>query len=166
MGTWLNEDGLYIRYGRDEGVSTTAGTYPTMVAGQHVTELHIPNMTALNTTDTIMANSTIIPAGAIISKVEVIAEAACTSAGAAILDIGLIRLDRTTELDYDGLVAQLALTSIDAIGDVVELVQGSTGHGALVGTELAYAGLITASEADANAYTAGELRVKIYWYKD
>lgn len=166
MATWLNNDGLYIRYGTDEGVSTTAGTYPSMVAGQHVTEVKIPAMTALTTTDTILANSTIIPAGAIISKVEVIAETACTSGGAAILDVGLVRLDRTTEYDYDGLVAALALTSIDADGDVVSLIQGSTSHGALVGTKLAYAGLVTASEGDANAYTAGEVLIKIYWYKD
>ena len=165
MGTWLNSDGLYIRLGRDEGVSTTAGTYPTMVAGQHVTELRIPAMTALGTSPAIMANSTIIPAGATIARVEVVAETACTSGGSAALNVGLIRLDRSTELDYDGLVAALALTALDANGETTSLVEGSTSHGALIGTKLANAGLLTA-DYDTAAYTAGEVVVRVYWYKD
>ena len=164
MGTWLNDDGLYIRYGTDEGVSTTAGTYPTMVSGMHVTELVIADMTTLSTTDAIQANTTIIPSGAFIQKVEILVDTAVTGAN-AILDIGLIRLDRTTELDYNGFVASAPVADFATAGNVVTYTQGSDEHGALIGTELAYAGLITASEADSNAFTAGAIRVKIYWYK-
>jgi len=164
MGTWTNDDGLYIRYGTSEDTQAKGGSYPTGVAGMHVSEVRIADMTTLSTTDTIMSDSVIIPAGAFISKVELLVDTACTSGGAAILDVGLIRLDRSTQLDYDGFIASGALTTMDADGDIVEYTQGSTAHGALIGTALAYAGLVTASEADANAYTAGAVRIRIYWY--
>jgi len=165
MGTWHNNDGLFIRYGRDEAVQTTAGTYPTMPYGQHVTELRIPALTALGASPAIMSNSVIIPAGATIARVDVIAETLATSGGSAALNIGLIRLDRSTELDYDGLVAALALTAINATGETNQLLPGATGAGALVGTKLANAGLLTA-DYDTAAYTAGELVIRIFWYKD
>lgn len=165
MSTWHNRDGLFIRYGTTEGRSTTAGTYPTMVAGQHVTELRIPSLTTLTASPVIQANSTVLPAGAVIHSVEVIAETLATSGGAAALNVGLIRLDRSTELDYDGLVAAMPLTAINATGETNRLIQGSTSAGALVGTKLANAGLLTA-DFDTEAYTAGELVIRIYWYKD
>ena len=165
MGKWMNSDGLYVKFGTDEAVTTTAGTYPTMVSGQHVTELRIPALTALGTAAAIQADTTIIPSGVTIARVEVVAETAATSSGSAALNIGLSRLDRSTELDYDGLVAALALTAIDAAGETTALTKGSTGAGALIGTKLANAGLLTA-DYDTAAYTAGELVVRVYWYKD
>ena len=69
MGTWLNNDGLYIRYGTDEATVTKGGTYPSMVAGQHVSEIRF-NAVDLGTAASIQSNSLVIPAGATISKVE------------------------------------------------------------------------------------------------
>lgn len=165
MGSWTNSDGLYIRYGTTEATVTTAGEYPTMPAGMHVTELRIPALTALGTAAAIQANSTILPQGATIAEVVVIAETAATSGGSAVLNVGLVRLDRSTELDYDGLVAALALTAIDATGETTRLTKGSTGAGALVGTELANAGILTA-DYDTAAFTAGEVVVRVSWYMD
>lgn len=165
MGKWMNSDGLYVKYGTDEGTPTTAGTFPTMVSGQHVTELRIPALTALTATAAIIADTTVIPSGATIAKVEVVAETAATSGGSAALNIGLSRLDRSTELDYDGFVAAMALTAIDATGETTVLTKGSSGAGALVGTKLANAGVLTA-DYDTAVYTAGELVVRVYWYKD
>lgn len=162
MGTWTNSDGLYIRFGADEATLTTAGEYPSVTANMHVTEVEF-DLVDLGTAAAIQANTAIIPSGATISKVEILMDTAATSAGSAALNVGLIRLDRSTAIDADGLVAALALASIDADGDVVELVQGSTGHGALVGTVTTNAGLITA-DYDTAAFTAGHARVRVYWY--
>lgn len=161
---WTNNDGLYVRFGTEQGTVTTAGEYPTPTAGMHVTEARI-TATGLGTASAIVANTTVIPSGATIHKVEVIAETACTSGGSAALNIGLHRLDRTTAIDADGLVAALALTAIDTLGETSELVKGSTGAGALIGTELANPGLLVA-DYDTAAYTAGEILVKVYWYID
>ncbi len=165
MGTWFNKDGLFIRYGRDEGASQQGGTYPTLVAGQNVTEIRIANATTITSTPTVRADNVVVPAGATIARVEIIAEEAATSGGSATLDVGFIRLDRSTELDYNGLVAAAALTSFDTKGETTQYYKGSTGAGALIGTELAYPGLVTVNY-NTNSYTAGEFVIKIYWYKD
>ncbi len=162
MSTWLNNDGLYIKSGTDEGTVGKAGT-PTSYGNISVSEFEI-TLTDLTSSAAILNDHVTIPSGVILHKIEVIAEVAATSGGSATLDVGLVRLDRTTAIDDDGIVAALALTSIDAEGDVVELVQGSTGHGALVGTTMANAGLVTA-HYNAAAYTAGKVIIRIHYYQ-
>lgn len=160
---WTNDDGLRVRFDNEKVTGNTGeGHYPG-AGPEQVVEIDIPDATALTSSAAIVAEGVTIPSGARISKVEVVAETACTSGGAAVLNVGLHRLDRTTAIDADGLVAALALTSIDASGDVVELVQGSTGHGALVGTTLANAGMFVAYYGTA-AYTAGALKVRVSFY--
>lgn len=165
MSTWTNNDGLYIRFGTTESEVTNAGSYSTGVAGQHVTEVRIPDATDITADPSILANSTIIPAGATISKVEVISETAATSDGSAVLNVGLIRLDRTTELDYEAFVKAAPVADFAADGNIVTYTQGSDEHGDLVGTKLVYAGLVTADYTTA-AFTAGEFVIRIYWYID
>lgn len=160
MGTWTNSDGLHIKYGQTEGEAGIGGAYAEGGAGQNVVEVDI-TLADLTTTAAIQDDNIFIPAGAFISKIEVIATTAATGATAA-LNIGLQRRDRSTELDYDGLVAALAVTAIDAAGETNTITDGGTGAGALVGTELAYSGYITA-DYDTAAFTAGVVKVRIYW---
>lgn len=162
MGTWTNSDGLYIRYGTDEATVTRAGDRSDTTAGMHTTELVINDMTTLTATAAVQANTTVIPSGARIAKVEVLVETPCTGTNAA-LNIGLARLDRTTELDYDGFVAALAVTSLTPAGFTNTLYEATTGNGALIGTTLAYPGIFTA-DYDTAAFTAGKIRVLVYWY--
>ena len=167
--TWNNSDNLFVKFGREQGIVHQSGEYRT-AGSERVVEVEIENMADLTTTDTIITSGmdgynlgALIPEGAFIKKVEVFVETACAGAN-AVLDIGLVKAsDRTTELDYDGLAASLAVTSIDAAGDIVELIQGGTSHGALIGTTLSEAGYITASEADGNAFTAGKLRIRVIY---
>lgn len=163
MGTWTNNDGLYIKYGTSEAEVTTGGSYGTGVAGMHVTEV-VFDATALGASAAIQADTTVIPSGVILHKVEVIADVAATSGGSAVLNVGLIRLDRSTELDYDGIIAALPVANMGTIGELTTLSQDVTYSGALIGTTTANAGLITA-DYDTAAFTAGTIRVKIYWYK-
>jgi hypothetical protein len=162
MGTWTNNDGLYIRFGTDEAVHAKGGDFRPS-GGKHITEVEI-TATSLGTAAAILDNTVTIPAGARIEKVEVVAETACTSGGAAVLNVGLIDQDRTTAIDADGLVAALALASINVVGELNTLSVGVTGAGALVGTTLTNAGLLTA-DYDTAAFTAGVVVVRVHWYK-
>ena len=161
MSTWHNNDGLFIRFGTKEAEVGVAGEYRTN-GPQRMVEVTIPAMTALGTGAAIQDDSAVIPKGARIEKVEVITDTLVTSGGSATLNIGLIRTDRTTELDYDGLVAALALASFNAAGETAVLTTAVTSAGALLGTTLANNGLITA-DYDTAAFTAGAIRVRVYY---
>jgi hypothetical protein len=162
MGTWMNSDGLYIKFGTDEADHGVAGEYSTL-GPQRMVEAKL-TLTEAALTAAIVDDNVWLPAGARIEKVEVIAETAATSGGAAVLNVGLQRQDRSTELDYDGLVAALALTAINAAGETNSLTPGSTGAGALIGTTLANAGYLT-FDYDTAAFTAGVMKVRVYWSK-
>lgn len=159
---WTNSDGLYIKFGQEEGAVGTAGEYRTN-ALERVTEVVI-TLTSLATSAAIQDQHVTIPSGARITKVKVINEVAATSGGSAVLNVGLQRLDRSTELDYDGLLAASALADFNSAGETKEYAIGVSTVGALVGTTLSNPGYITA-DYDTAAFTAGKLRVQIHWYK-
>lgn len=164
MGTWLNSDGLYIKYGTDEG---TVGVGGQFMAPKDGTDLVIEadlTLTSLVTSGyTIQSDHIRFPQDFRVKAVELYVETAATSGGAATLDIGLIRADRSTEHDNNGLVAALALTSIDAAGELVTLNVGSTGAGALIGTTLASTakGAYLVAKVGTSVYTAGALKVRV-----
>jgi hypothetical protein len=161
---WYNSDGLYIRFGMEEATPGAAGEYRTN-GPQRMVEVDIPALSAIGAvaTPTILDDTVVIPKNAFIEKVEVFVETAADSAADnATLNIGLIRTDRTTELDYDGFITAGAQTTIDANGDQMEYIQGSTAHGALIGTALAHNGYLTAGYGTA-AYTAGAIKVRVYF---
>lgn len=160
MALWTNDDGLRVKFGNTEAAVTRAGELPPAGANR-ITE-YKATLTALTTTGQVLNDGVVIPSGARIEKVEVLAETAATSGGSATLDIGFIRLDRSTAYDDDGLVAALALASIDAAGNLVTIIPEGTSAGALVGTTLANAGVLVASYNTA-AFTAGEVVVRVHW---
>lgn len=153
MGTWLNDDGLYIKYNLDEGVSTASGgEYKTYGPTRQI-EVEI-DLTDLTATSTIINDVVMVPANAQIESVEVVAEVAATGTG-AVLNVGLVRLDRTTTYDSDGFVAAAALSTLDTVGEK------TAGAGTLVGTILANAGLIVADRGAVAAFTDGRAVVRV-----
>lgn len=158
--TYMHGDGTYQKYGVAEATAGSAGEYSTLGPLRHI-ELTISDMTTLGTAAAIYDDNTWLPVGARIEKVTVINVTAATGA-TAVLNVGLQREDRSTQLDYDGLVAALPLASADAAGETVDLTVGSTYAGALIGTTLAYKGYLTA-DYDTAAYTAGKVIVRIYF---
>lgn len=160
---WTNSDGLHLKMGVNEAQLQHGGTYNVLGPLQE-TEIKILATTIGSSAAILPANSVgvEIPSGVRIEEVEVVAETACTGAGAE-LNVGLIRLDRSTELDYNGLVAALALTAIDAAGEKTVIRVGSTGAGALIGTTLANPGILT-FDYDTAAYTAGKIVVRVRYY--
>ena len=167
--SWMNKDGLYVKYGTEEADVAKGGSF-NVDGGTHYVEAVVSDFTKLGTTAEIVGaedggdpRGIMVPKGAFIEKVEILMTTAATSAGAATLDVGLIKAsDRTTELDDDGFAAAVALTAIDADGDIVELIQGATGHGALIGTTLAENGLLCVAYNTA-AFTAGACKIRVYY---
>jgi hypothetical protein len=131
--SYTNADGLFILTDRDQG--TVGGEGVTAVA--HRQSLVI-DITAANTALTFGAANIDplapqIPAGAIIVNADLVVTTAFTSGGSAALNIGTY-LANGTAVAATGIDSAVALTAIDAIGEVVQcdgtLVSGT----ATVGT--------------------------------
>lgn len=168
----VNADGLLQYYGIGENVITKAGEFAT-TGGSRVTEVII-NLLALSTAcpaaggnECIIADNVTLPNGAIIEKVEVYVLKE-TSGANANLDLGLVDQDRTTEIDFNGLLA--AADNFNGGTDLgasytYQILDGSltSEGGALIGTKLTNTGILTASPDTAD-FTAGVVRVRITWY--
>lgn len=167
MAGWLNH-GLYTKYGVEQTVPMAGGEYVTTGALREV-EFKIlltslGSSSAIATSSTYSVDNIFIPSGVRIEEVEIVVDTAATSGGSAALNIGLVDTDRSTAIDADGLVAALALTSIDAAGEKTVLRPGSTSAGALIGTTTADVGYIVA-DYDTAAYTAGTITVRVRYRK-
>jgi len=158
---WYNSDGLYVKFGTEQGTPDVAGEYRTD-GPQRMVELVLGDLTDLGTSAAIQSDSCRLPKNARIEKVEVITTTACTGGAGSVLNVGLQRSDRSTELDYNGLIAALPVASFNAVGETYEAVAGATYTGALIGTTLAYNGYLTA-DYDTDAFTAGAIKVRIYY---
>lgn len=157
MGTWMNNDGLYIKLGATEATHTTGGEY-NMPGPVRIEEVDV-DLTLLGSSSAIIDDSIMFPAGAFIEYVEVVNRVAATGSGAT-LNLGLVRKDRTTAIDVDGLLVTAPITDWNAAGETLRYTEGVTGHGALIGTKLAYTGYLVA-DYDTAAFSAGEVTIRI-----
>lgn len=159
-----NADGLRQYFGTAEGKVTRGGEVD--FDGRHMTRVVI-DLTTLNvysgSDEMIVADNVAIPAGALIEQVDVLVlkETAGVNAN---LDLGFVKAsDRSTEIDFNGLLAAAdAFNGGTDLGTLTTYVVGTTEAGALIGTRLAYTGLVTAS-ADTADFSAGIIEVRIYW---
>lgn len=172
--TWLNDDGLYVKFGKTEGVSRTQGGF-TCSYGPYLDYWFNLDLTSLDANENIQNDVLAIAANSLIWRVQCIAvEAAAT--GTAI-DVGLIANDRVTttnlnasltDADPNGLLAAFPTASMNAVGEwnlytVSEPLPeaSNTFAGALIGTILTVPTLLTASRTDATAFTTGKLLINI-----
>jgi hypothetical protein len=176
--TWTNADGLFVKFGTEEGVVTKAGSYKVHSDGSNIWEV-ILTKEDLGTAPAIYGEGLLqvkgsagllLPKGLFLESVEVLAEVAATTSGAlasATLQIGLVREDRTTVYDVAAITANtLVGTALDTAGERTTIVKGSTGAGTLIGTVLANAGYLVAANTGnaANPFTAGKFIVRIKGY--
>ncbi len=159
--SYMDNAGLYQKYGIDQTTPKVGGEYRTNGQLREI-ELKI-TLSGLNQTEAILDDTVFFPAGMIIQEVVVMATTAAAT-GVAI-DLGLIRTDRTTEIDYDGILAAFPLASMDTAGEQTTLTKGSSFAGALIGATTANVGHLTCSATTATAFTAGVIVVKIRYYK-
>ena len=173
--TAINADGLHIRFAKEEGVANKGGQISTMGATQ-MSEIDIDYTEMLTATASVLGTTTgplglSLPQGARIEAVETVVLTAFTSSGtigSATVVLGTKDLDRSTEEDHDGLLTTSATGTVLGLataGTVTKITKGSTGAGALIGTSLGDASYVcVANSAHAShPFTAGKLRVRIYW---
>lgn len=160
-GNWYNSDGLYLQYGTSKSTVEPVGEYKTY---GDFREINVRlDLTTLTSSAAIIANNLKFPIGMRIAQINVITDTAATGTGAT-LDIGLQKDDRSTELDYNGLVAALPLTSLDSVGETTSITVGGTGAGALLGTTLTDVGSYLTANYNTAAFTAGTVDVRIFLY--
>jgi hypothetical protein len=173
MGTWMNNDGLYIRYGDDEAEVAKGGQYSTD-GSLHEVEAVLP-YTDFDSATPLLPHSSdsfgvVIPKGARIEEIETVVQAAFTSSGtigSSTLLLGLKKgSDRSTELDHDGFTTTAATGTalgLATAGTKTTIKVGSTGAGALIGTTLAENGVLVASNSAhaTHPHTAGTVVVRI-----
>lgn len=166
---WTNADGLRVTFGAERAEPHNGGAISTMGA-QKLIEAEIAALSELADTPEVVGREdggasygVFIPKGAVIEKVEIFTSVAADSAGdAGVLDLGLIRTDAAgTEIDYDGLAANLPQANMDA-GETHTITLGATGAGALIGTTLAHNGLLVASY-DTAQFSAGSIKIRVYY---
>ena len=161
MSTWTNNDGLYIKYGTTEAALGRGGE--DLNFGDHVLDFSL-DLTAVTAVASplILDDAVTIPVGAQIDKVVVTVEEV-TAGTNSNLDLGLIDQDRSTEIDFNGLLTAADGWHTSAIGTVTEYTAGGTDAGADLGTVVTNAGLVCANY-DTAAFTDGTLRIQIFYH--
>lgn len=156
--SWLDNTGLYQKYGIDQTTAKAGGEYRKN--GNEREIQFTLNLASLTQTENVVDDNLFMPAGVKITEVEILVETAAAT-GVAI-DVGFVRTDRTTEIDYDGLLAAF-VTATMTVGNKVTLRKGGTQAGAMVGSGVATTnvGYITASATTATAFTAGTVKITI-----
>jgi len=174
MGTWLNGDGLYVKFGTDEGHSITdAGQFRTADRDQ-VLELDI-NLVDLTETEAIQNDVARIPSGSLIKGFELeVAEAAATGVG---IDIGTIAASRNASdsaytADPDGIcvavvTAELTLGAVYKVWGAATNELPAFGSTGAWGNDIATIAptdlLITASRTTSTAFTTGKVRLRVIY---
>lgn len=169
---WMNDDGLYVRFGTEQAADAAGGEVNTW--DEHTVEFDITSDDAQSATASILGETgafgVVVPDGARVKAVVVDVLTAFTSSGtigSATLVLGLKKAsDRSTELDHDGLLTSAFTgTNLDAVGEHSEVFAGDTGAGALLGTTLTENGVIVVANSThgTNPFTAGRARVKVIY---
>lgn len=163
---WMNDDGLYIKYGTEEGHSAhKAGTFGAVAEGSLTVIEVVIDATLLTQTETILNDTVWVPANAQIMWVQTECVVALTDGTA--IDVGLIKNDRETELDYNGFLEAFPTAEAAQVGETRRFYEthtvptSMTGTGALIGQEISERAYISASMTDATGFGAGKLRVKV-----
>jgi len=151
---WTNADGLdVLMHGEQGEVKKNGGTIESM------TQTLVVDITGTDlgtSADAPEANDAFIPAGSYIKNAYLVVDEAFTSGGAATLTIGTQTADGTN-IDADGIDATVALTVIDASGDVVVADGAQVGGVVTVGANNAYVKAIYGTAA----YTAGTAKLYV-----
>ena len=155
--SYTNADGLYVLTFGGQGVVQDKGV--TTVSNRQQMVVNFADFTAIGTSfgaSNIDPNDPFIPAGSVIVGATLVMTTAATSGGAATLTIGTYDAAGAA-IDANGIDDAVALTAIDANGEVVRC-DGAQAAGSLgYVTVNAYVGAIYATAA----YTAGAAKLII-----
>ncbi len=160
--TWINNDGLEVKFGTDEAAKRNLGEY-NQLGPVHITELmvKVSELPALATT-TIISEAHKLPSGAKIEYVEFVSPSTTFASAltTATLDIGIIDLDGTSNADDTALVAAATEAELSAGGKNIAGWVGTA-----IGFSLARPSLITWT-VNVEVFTGGEGVLRIGWSVD
>ena len=159
---WYNNDGLYVKFGTEEGDVGAVGEVRTAgIVRETVLTL---DLTTLTSSDVILDYTSYLPKDAFIESVTIETLVSATSGGSATLSVGLYKSDTTTAISATGLVAAATVASLGNAGTRTILTLGSTYAGAKIGSTPGFPALISAKYTTA-AFTAGKVSIRIGWSK-
>jgi hypothetical protein len=159
---WMNDDGLYVKFGTDRADVANGGEY-NVLGGDHWVEFDL-DMASVASATAIINDVVTIPALARIHTIDVLVLTA-TEGTNSNLNLGLTRYDRTTAIDADGLLAAADAWHTAAAGTMTRYQVGTTEAGVLVGVSIGANPGYIAAHYDTGAFTAGLLRIRLYWTK-
>lgn len=152
--TWTNADGLQVlMHGEQGNVKDNGSTVESMT---QTLVVKITGTSVPSTAATPEANDAFIPAGSYIKNAWLVVDEAFTSGGAATLTLGTYTAAGAA-IDADGIDAAIALTVIDAAGDVVANDGAQVGGLVTVGAANAYVEAIYGTAA----FTAGSAKLYV-----
>lgn len=171
--TWLNSDGLFIKFGPSEAASPTQGGFICQY-GPNLVYVYNLDLTTLDQNEVIINDVMPIAKNSLIQYVETIAIVGAATGTA--IDLGLVANDRNTSTalsgtvsaaDPDGLLAAAPTANMNTAGEwsiykiAATVPTGLTGVGALIGSILTVPTLVTCSRTDGTAFTTGKIQVRI-----
>ena len=159
---WYNNDGLYVKFGQEEGQVGVLGEVRTASVNREL--VLTLDLTTLASTDTILDYTTFLPKDAFIESVVIETLANATSGGSATLSVGLYKSDTTTAISATALVAAATVASLGNAGTSATLTLGSTYAGAKIGSTPGFPALLSA-KYDTAAFTGGTVSIRISWSK-
>lgn len=160
---YLDNSGLYRKFGTEGTDPTNAGEYSNVGKYREI-EFKI-DLTELTEEEQIISDVVTMPKHMRFVEIEVVTNTIAT--GGTAIDFGLVQADdRTTEIDFDGLLAAFPIASMNATGERSIVRVGGTGAGTLLDdTTTTQVGHFTMSRTDGNAFTAGNISIIVRYYR-
>lgn len=162
--SWLDNAGLYQKYGVDQTIPGIGGEYRTNAELREI-EFTVTLTAAaypFGATNYILDDNVVLPSGVRIQEVETYVETAGAGATAT-LDVGLIRTDRTTVTSANGLIAAKTVASMTA-GEKAVITPGGTFAGSLIGTTTTNVNHVSI-RVNTASFTAGVIKIRIRYYR-
>lgn len=158
-GNWNNKDGLYLEFGTSKSAVDVAGEYKTY---GDLREVNIRlDLSTLTSTPAVISQNLRFPTGCRIVQVTVYSDTAVTGTSGT-LDLGFVKEDRTTELDYNGLIAAMTQATMANVGTATTLTAGVSTGGALLGVSNTSVGILTANYN--TTALVGTLDIRVFYY--
>lgn len=160
----MDNTGLYQKYGLEQVVPQTGGEFRTP-GSRRLIEFKL-DVTALGTSPAIITglDNVVLPAGMYIEEVEVINDGVALTGTNAVLNIGLIKTDRTTAIDVDGVLKVAPRTDFASAGSKKSYTVGVTGAGDLVGVSSGSFPAHFTADYDTAAFVGGTVTIRV-WYR-
>jgi|SwirhisoilCB3_FD_contig_111_664941_length_8816_multi_4_in_0_out_0_3 acetaldehyde dehydrogenase (acetylating) len=164
---YLDSSGLYVKTGLEQTVPLTGGDYRTYGELREIElNLDLTKAPLLSAGPIIVNDQIFFEKNMVVQEVEIYTTTAATGSTAT-LDIGLIAVDRATEIDFNGFIAALAQssTNLSTAGNKTVYTKGSTGAGALIGGSAVGTSGYICMNYNTAAFTAGNIKVRIRYFR-